>query len=221
VSRAWKFLDDRGKGVFSGFPWPTPGADGGVGPWVEARRAVACEEGVHACSLDQLAWWMSAQLWEIELDNPVDIRGQKVVATRGRLTRRIDEWPHLGGPLAEWGVWRVRDHAVALLESIEEPEHAAVAQELAALSTVEALAGCAARAGLDPTTAAGIAVSQAADAAEDIANPIVACWDAARAAGHRASAVDRSITSYQAGFAVERQIQSRWIAQQLRLTTDD
>lgn len=220
MSRAWKFLDDRGKGVFSGFLWPTPSADGAAGAWVETRRAVACEEGVHACSLDQLAWWMSAQLWEVELDDPVDVRGQKVVATRGRLTRRIDRWPDLGSQLAEWAVWRVRDHAVELIASLGDGAHAGIALELAAVSTFDALAG-GVRVDLDPTSAAGIAVFQASDAAEDIANPIFACWDAARAAGHCASAVDRSIASYQAAFAAERLTQSRWIAQQLQLANNE
>ena len=71
------------------------------GPWVEAREVKACEQGVHGCGVDQLAWWMIAQLWEIELDGPVDVKGHKMVARRGRLKRlvalarsRVPTWPN-------------------------------------------------------------------------------------------------------------------------------
>ncbi|MGZ4766205.1 MAG: hypothetical protein ACXV5U_06455 [Ilumatobacteraceae bacterium] len=54
MSSAWKFLDERSRGIFSGFTWPLAGA-GHEGAWVDSGDVVACERGVHACDLDDLA----------------------------------------------------------------------------------------------------------------------------------------------------------------------
>ncbi len=207
-------MDQRSSGVFSGFVWPTPTAAGQPGPWVESPALIPCEQGIHACSAEHLAWWMSAQLWEIELAGEVVAGDQKVVAERGRLIRLISTWPDLGAQLAEWAVWRVRDCAVAVLTTAGETAPAA---QLAAQRTFDALASVAGGIRLDPASPAGIAIEQVVDAIEDVVNPIFACWDAARAAGHRASAEDRSVTSYNAAFAAERRAQSQWIAERLNL----
>ena len=216
MTRAWKFLDERSMGIFSGFTWPTSNLDAAPGPWVESSEVIPCYEGVHACAVEQLAWWMSAQLWEIELAGPVIERGPKLVAKRGRLIRLVDEWPGLGTELAEWAVWRVRGHAVEVLTAVGARGAAA---ELAAADSFEDLGSVATRIKLDITTAAGVAIEQVADSVLDIANPIFACWDAARAAGHSASAVNGSINSYQQSFALERALQSEWIAERLHLNT--
>jgi hypothetical protein len=214
MTRAWKFLDERSRGIFSGFVWPTSVVNGDPGPWVESREVIACEQGVHACSVDQLAWWMSAQLWEIELAGPIVVSGPKMVAKRGRLIRLVDAWPELGPELAEWAVWRVRSHAVEVMTSVGSTDAGA---ELTAAKNFDDLGSTAARMDLDPTSAAGIAIAQVTDSMDDVSNPIFACWDAARAAGHRASAADRSINSYERAFTAERTLQSQWIADRLHL----
>src|SRR5207245_2276224 len=61
---AYKFLDNRGRGVFSGFSWTARPA----GAWVEAPEVVACRAGVHASRPADLAWWINEDLWEVELD---------------------------------------------------------------------------------------------------------------------------------------------------------
>jgi hypothetical protein len=216
MTRAWKFLDERSRGIFSGFSWPKPAPGISPGPWVESGDVIPCSEGVHACSVEQLAWWMSAQLWEIELVGPVIESGPKLVAKRGRLIRLVEEWPHLGPELAEWAVWRVRDHAVEVLTTAGATE---AGTELAAAASFEDLLSSAARIDFDSASAVGVAVEQVTDSVDDTSNPIFACWDAARAAGHAASAVNRSINSYKGAFALERALQSEWIATQLRLTT--
>ena len=137
-----------------------------------------------------------------------------MVARRGRLKRLVVDWPDLVSDLAEWAVLRVRDHAVDVLSS---SGHAEAGAELAAAENFDQLGSAAARINLDPTSAAGIAVAQVADSVDDVSNPIFACWDAARAAGHRASAADRSIDSYTRAFAAERVAQSHWIADRLQL----
>ena len=82
---AYKFLDAGGLGPFTGFPWP-------VGEWVEAPRADPCRQGVHACRVRDLPLWLGDELWEIELEGNVIAQERKVVAVRGRLTRRVDAW---------------------------------------------------------------------------------------------------------------------------------
>ena len=215
MTRAWKFLDERSRGIFSGFVWPTSGVSGAPGPWVESREVIACEQGVHACSVEQLAWWMSAQLWEIELAGALVVKGPKMVAKRGRLIRLVGAWPDLGPELAEWAVCRrVRSHAVEVLTAAGSHDAGA---ELATVKSFDDLGSTAARIDLDPTSAQGVAVAQVNDSMDDVSNPILACWDAARAAGHRESAADRSINSYRRAFAAERILQSQWIADRLHL----
>jgi hypothetical protein len=170
---------------------------------------VACEHGVHACTTDDLAWWMSAQLWEIEIDGPIRVGERKIVGERGRLVRMITTWPSLGAALAAWAVWRVRDNTVEMLRIAGEVE---AAERLTAATSSADLASAASQVTCDPRSPVGVALAQAADAAGDLGNPIVACHDAARSAGHLASAEDRSIASYRAAFAAERLAQSEWIA---------
>lgn len=86
---AYKFLRPDGTGIFTGFGWPLPG--GGPGEWVDAP-AEPCRSGIHACSAAQLPLWMGPVLYEVELDGTVVDAGMKLVAPRGRLTRRVDAW---------------------------------------------------------------------------------------------------------------------------------
>jgi hypothetical protein len=87
--KAYKFLTTGGLGVFSRFAWPLP--NGGPGAWVESE-AMTCLAGVHACRPADLPYWVASALYEIELDGRIEEGDLKVVAARGRLTRRIDEW---------------------------------------------------------------------------------------------------------------------------------
>jgi len=89
VTKAYKFLTADGLGVFSGFAWPLP--DSSPGAWVEAE-VDGCRSGVHACRRIDLPHWLAPALYEIELDGPLDTLAVKVVAPRGRLTRRIERW---------------------------------------------------------------------------------------------------------------------------------
>jgi hypothetical protein len=82
---AYKFLKPGGVGPFTGFRWP-------VDRWVEAGSIETCRGGIHACRVQHLPIWMGAELWEIELAGDVVEKARKLVAGRGRLRRRIDEW---------------------------------------------------------------------------------------------------------------------------------
>jgi len=87
--KAYKFLTRDGLGVFSRFAWPVPSDSPGA--WVESGIE-PCRAGIHACRHGDLPYWVAPRLYEIELDGPVDEHALKVVAPRGRLTRRIDAW---------------------------------------------------------------------------------------------------------------------------------
>ena len=99
---AFKFLDEQGKAPFTGFAWP-------VAEWVEAERVDPCRTGIHALRLRDLPYWLGPQLWEIELEGEIVEQERKLVAQRGRLIRRRDEWNReLLDAFAGDCLWRTR-----------------------------------------------------------------------------------------------------------------
>jgi len=86
---AYKFLRADGTSPFTGFRWELP--SGAPGPWVDAQIE-PCRSGIHALRLSDLPLWAGKTLWEIELDGDVVEQRSKLVASRGRLVRRIDAW---------------------------------------------------------------------------------------------------------------------------------
>ena len=86
---AYKFLRADGGSVFTGFAWPLP-ADG-PGAWVEAPLD-PCRSGIHACFLSDLPLWAGQVLYEVELDGELLEEATKLMASRGRLVRRIGAW---------------------------------------------------------------------------------------------------------------------------------
>lgn len=86
---AYTFVRPDRTGVFTRFAWPLP--DGGPGEWVEAP-IVACQSGIHACRASDLPLWLGRELYAIELAGEIVEERTKVVASRGRLVRRIDAW---------------------------------------------------------------------------------------------------------------------------------
>ncbi|HEX3455327.1 MAG TPA: hypothetical protein VHS03_11920 [Gaiellaceae bacterium] len=82
---AYKFLRAGSLGPYTGFAWEP-------GRWVETDDVSVCERGVHACRVGDLPFWVNDELWELELGGDVVESGFKVVASRGRLARRVDDW---------------------------------------------------------------------------------------------------------------------------------
>lgn len=82
---AYKFLDAERVAPFTRFHWPDD-------EWVEADAVAPCRSGIHACRVADLPFWLGRELWEIELDGDVIEHERKVVAPRGRLTRKLDRW---------------------------------------------------------------------------------------------------------------------------------
>ncbi len=137
---AYKFLDGDGHTLFSGFSWPLP-VDGAPGEWVETPTVRPSYEGVHACRGDQIAFWLTPDLWEIELDGEVVEATHKIVAPRGRLVRHVDEWADVGREHAEHCGWRARALAV---DALRRMGSGALAERLDASATLAELAGVAA-----------------------------------------------------------------------------
>jgi hypothetical protein len=86
---AYKFLRADGTGVFTRFAWPLP--DGAPGSWVETKPD-PCVSGIHACRLGDLPYWAGRLLYAMELDGEIVEHKTKLVASRGRLLRRVDAW---------------------------------------------------------------------------------------------------------------------------------
>jgi hypothetical protein len=83
--RAYKCLRPGRIGPFSGYSWP-------IGEWVEADGALLCMQGVHACRTTDLPFWLTQELWEIELAGQVRQESRKLIADCGRLVQRLEDW---------------------------------------------------------------------------------------------------------------------------------
>jgi hypothetical protein len=219
--RAYKFLDGDDRAVFSGFRWPVPGPGEEAGPWVEAEAVRLCREGIHGCRPSDLGFWINEELWEIELDGEVVEADAKVVASRGRLRRRIDEWA--GGAAREFAeatVFRARDTAIAFCghgSGIGSPELEALAScpeydelEARALAAFDRLP-----AGSHEQTSVGFVIDAARFLEVHICH---APWISACAGGHAASARSGDRSDWEAAVAAERAWQSAWITDRLALS---
>jgi hypothetical protein len=216
--RAYKFLDAEGTTLISATKWPVP-TDDGAGPWIEAGAVSPCREGIHACRIADLAYWLHEELWEVELDGEIQESHRKIVGRRGRLLRRLHPWS--GGvarELSDWCAWRSRDRAVTVLDDVGESSWAEQLARADSLSEVRRLA----RQTMDSlgdTTAGGVAAGLALDAAvfapgEYLAmGPFVAAW----AAGHAATHDTGREADFADAFGTERWAQSDWIATRLGL----
>jgi hypothetical protein len=86
---AHKFLRPDGSSAFTGFRWPLP--DRAPGAWVDAT-VDPCRSGIHACRPTDLPYWVGRSLYEVELAGDIVAEGTKLVASRGRLLRRVAGW---------------------------------------------------------------------------------------------------------------------------------
>ena len=212
-TRAWKFLDERSRGVFSGFDWPTPAAADEPGDWVQANGPIApCLRGIHACRSQDLGWWLSAQLWEIELDGDSTADDYSIVAPRGRLVRRIAAWPDAGADLADWARWRCRDATVQVVATTD-PQ---AAGSLASCVDFDGMRAVLAPLDADRSRPDGLAIALLKAAAAST-NPVGVCAIAGLAAGHAASVTNGSVAAHRAALADERRAHGRWLADRLDL----
>jgi hypothetical protein len=217
---AWKFLDAGHTTVFSGYHWPLPTATG-PGPWVEASAPIeACRSGIYACRVDDLPYWLSDDLFEIELTGDIVELDRKVVGERGRLVRRLDAWSAgVARELAERAGWRARVLAVGVLRDRGLTAAVDRLESCSTLAELEALAPEVAESVDDPFVAT--AVGLAGDGAHYglVGEPEQAPFVAACAAGHVASGGGGDDAAYRQGFDEERAAQAGWLAERLGLVT--
>lgn len=101
---AYKFLTTGSVGRFTGFGWT-------AGAWVDTEGPDPCRGGIHACRVQDLPIWLDEELWEIELAGDVVAGDRKIVATRGRLAKRIEQWtPELSRQFGRFCAQRTRRH---------------------------------------------------------------------------------------------------------------
>jgi len=81
----YKFLAEGAVAPFTGFRWR-------IDEWVDAGAVKPCFSGIHACTVEQLPYWLGPELWEVELGGEIVRQSRKLVAARGRLGRRHDGW---------------------------------------------------------------------------------------------------------------------------------
>lgn len=205
--RAYKFLDEHDRSPFTLTPW-TPDE------WVETATALPCRDGVHACHVEHLSYWLAPTLWEIELDDDAVPTRHKLTARRGRLVARIDDYPAAAIELGDVCTWRARDRAVGALRA---GGSVALAEQFTAVSTLESVLALGAH--VNDSTFAGTAAALAVDtAAFAIRGPITeAPFIGACAAGHAAAGPNGDQADFDAGFADERAFQSSWLASRLGL----
>jgi len=206
---AYKFLRAGRIGPFSGALWAESGEVEAPGP------LEACRNGVHACRIDDLAYWLDDELWEIELLGEIVEERLKLLARRGRLARRIDSWDDgTRRAFAEWCLRRVAAHSAAeardagLEAEADALQHASSPDEVAA----------AADAAVDAAQRTGAAnaerlASYAADAVEW--TTALPPSGVAYVAGHAADSRSRADSSD--AFAAERALQAKWLAEHLAL----
>jgi hypothetical protein len=206
---AYKFLLPGRIAPFSGAQWPA------AGQWLAIEGPLEeCRNGLHACRVGDLSYWLSDELWKVELDGEL-IRGErKIAARRARLRSQV----------ATWDTTARRDFAWACIR--RSAQHAA--RELRAAGLPEAARALDAAGDAEALLEAARAAAEQADAQR--ARP------AAHIVGYLEEAVQSmdadpvSVTAYVAahigdvsaepgsdGFAAERAAQSRWIGERLSL----
>lgn len=195
----WKFLVRGAVGPFGGVRWPEPSANR-PGAWV---RPTAGE--VFACRVPDLPWWLAAELWEVQLEEPLRELDTQVASIAGRLVHRVEAWNDAA--MLDYGIacahrarglavaalhedWRTSE-AEALLAAEGIVQIARLARQFAAEAKVRASANLAGYVAESATRASEGAAAAAAN---------IAANAAVFARGNRAA------------FDLEREWQARWIA---------
>ena len=164
----YKFLTADNLGPYSDFDFtPYLPTDDSPGPWLpEVERLEFCENGYHACTREQLLYWLDSEMWEVEYKNDPEYRDDKVNGSCIRFVRRVDTWNDKTARL--FAVWCARE----ALKLVDEPDP----RSLAACDVAERYAN-------------GKATDEELSAAWDAAWAAgrYAAWDAARDAAWAAA----------------------------------
>jgi len=204
---AYKFLSAGATGPFTGFRWPVPPL-GRPGAWVEAADGRP-DHGIHACRLEELAFWQDNELWRAELADPVAEGHRQVVGARGRLLERVSGWNEdLARRFGEACTWRARDRSVAALRVPGFHEEAALLAGSRSLSELHATSK-------DLSSRTGLPAALAAYLAEAIDFLLTGDSPCSTYISARAAVVASG--GNESEFAAERQGQARWLAERLGL----
>ena len=188
---AYKFLERGAVTPFTGFAWPTDGN------WVDAAET-SDGNGIHACRTRDLPYWISEELWRVEVAEPVREREAQIEAARGRLLQRLVDWDPRA--FAAACAFRTRDLAVQ-----------AVADEhLSQASTLDEL--IAAARGTTPSDRfqaemVGYVIDAAVRAREGHAG----------SSSHTAAVAAVALHGSETAFDQERGWQAKWLVGRLRL----
>ena len=85
------------------------GAQWSLGEWVEADEAAPCRVGVHGCRAGDVAYWITASMWHIEIEDDIVESTHKVVGRRGRLLAPVEGADEALRQLRDVSVWRSRE----------------------------------------------------------------------------------------------------------------
>ncbi len=235
---AYKFLSCGAVGLYSGFQWPTPSGADEPGPWVAIEGPLLpARNGVHACPPTELVGWIDDELWVVELAGAIAEHEGVLLASRGRLLRRLEHWTaETAREFAEACVFSAVDAAAAALRRLGDHATAAELGRLVDLTEVEA---CAAEAAASREDFAAVALGYAADAVvlsrgerpehygvhpavSDVSPTPGAIaanlgFVAAHAIGRAYVDAAGDPAAYEAGFSAERDRQSAWFQKRLLL----
>ncbi len=204
---AYKFLAQGAVAPFTGFRWPLPG--GAPGTWVEAagRRP---DLGIHACLPRDLAYWLEAELWRVELSEPVADGQRQVIASRARLLDRVSAWnAETAAEFALEAALMARDRVAAALRRAGLDAAADELARPAELGGLLAASKAAAAPGVGRSAELAAYLAEAAETAlaGDFA---VSAYISARAAVPSSGGDERE-------FAAERARQGQWLNERLAL----
>lgn len=203
--RALKFLASGRVAPISGVRWPAPEAEPGA--WVRAEGKLgACLNGVHACRLQDLPYWLEDELWLVELAGVAEEAATKLVAGRGRLVSRVSAWDDAARRhFVDACAIAAREAAAAVLRDAGDEDADTVAA--IALEDLGDEAPRRERLAVDPRVRA--AYSYLAVAAGFRERPVIAAFGSAVAAGHAHGA---------AGERGERERQALWLDERLQVS---
>jgi hypothetical protein len=189
---AYKFLERGALAPFTRFAWPTDGT------WIDAGRSGE-GRGIHACHARDLPYWISDELWRVELADPVRARETQIEATRGRLVARVEEWDPRA--FASACAFRTRDLA---LQAIRDGDGLAQTRDLD-----ELIATARSYKALDRLHAEliGYVIDAAVRAREGHAG----------SSSHTAAVAAVALHGSESAFEVERAWQARWLTEHLKL----
>ena len=214
---AYKFLSPDRVGLFSGVRWPEPGT------WLEADGEVEqCVSGIHALHAEGLLGWIDDELWTCELTGIAEDDGRVLVAERGRLLERVEDWDETAArDFARGCAARGREHVVEALRVEGSHDQA---RELGGLDVEEFVTTAPGLAARLPAEIAGLALMAADTTAlaegrrlEDREPQLRSHLEAVAAGGATHGAVAANVAfivahstaglhpeGYEAGFAAER-----------------